>query len=47
MIINLLDLSGKNTSFTKQKIKLNKNDMIYIFSDGYQDQFGGEKIKSL
>ena len=37
--------SGKNTSFTKQKIKLNKNDMIYIFSDGYQDQFGGEKNK--
>ena len=37
--------SGKNTSFTKQKIKVNKNDMIYIFSDGYQDQFGGEKNK--
>ena len=37
--------SGKNISFTKQKIKVVKNDMIYIFSDGYQDQFGGEKNK--
>ena len=37
--------SGKNISFTKQKIKVDKNDMIYIFSDGYQDQFGGEKNK--
>ena len=33
------------TDFTKQKVKVNKNDMIYIFSDGYQDQFGGEKNK--
>ena len=37
--------SGKNISFTKQKIKVDKNDMIYIFSDGYQDQFGGENKK--
>ena len=37
--------SGKKISFTKQKVKVNKNDMIYIFSDGYQDQFGGEKNK--
>ena len=35
--------SGKNIPFTKQKIKVNKKDMIYLFSDGYQDQFGGEK----
>ena len=25
------------------KIKLKKNDTFYIFSDGFQDQFGGEK----
>ena len=37
--------SGKQISFTKQKIKVNKNDMIYLFSDGYQDQFGGERNK--
>ncbi len=28
-------------SFTNQEIKLEKNDTIYIFSDGYADQFGG------
>mgnify|MGYP001158766004 CR=1 FL=1 len=28
--------------FTKHNVKLQKNDMIYIYSDGYQDQFGGE-----
>jgi serine phosphatase RsbU (regulator of sigma subunit) len=24
-------------------IKVEKNDMLYVFSDGYADQFGGEK----
>lgn len=27
--------------FSFNKIDLQKNDLIYIFSDGYQDQFGG------
>jgi serine phosphatase RsbU (regulator of sigma subunit) len=31
--------------FTKHNVNLQKNDMIYIYSDGYQDQFGGEKGK--
>jgi serine phosphatase RsbU (regulator of sigma subunit) len=31
--------------FTKHIVKLQKNDMIYIYSDGYQDQFGGENGK--
>ena len=31
--------------FTKHNVKLQKNDMIYIYSDGYQDQFGGKKGK--
>lgn len=31
--------------FTVQRINLEKNDMIYTFSDGYSDQFGGEKGK--
>ena len=31
--------------FTKHIVNLQKNDMIYIYSDGYQDQFGGEKGK--
>ena len=32
--------SGK---FTVHKIRIEKEDVIYIFSDGYKDQFGGEK----
>ncbi|MBA3683447.1 MAG: tetratricopeptide repeat protein [Bacteroidetes bacterium] len=31
--------------FTSHKIKLEQNDCIYIFTDGYQDQFGGESAK--
>jgi ligand-binding sensor domain-containing protein/serine phosphatase RsbU (regulator of sigma subunit) len=27
--------------FTKQVIEIEKNDVIYLFSDGYVDQFGG------
>jgi tetratricopeptide (TPR) repeat protein len=34
-----------NKPFKNHKIKLFKDDMIYIFSDGYQDQFGGENRK--
>ena len=33
----------KETDFTNHKIKLQKNDCLYTFSDGYYDQFGGEK----
>ncbi len=33
------------SSFTTHTIQLKKNDLIYIASDGYQDQFGGEKNK--
>ena len=32
-------------SFTSKKIQLQKNDLIYLFSDGYADQFGGDKGK--
>ena len=31
--------------FTKNIVKLKKDDMIYIYSDGYQDQFGGQNGK--
>lgn len=31
--------------FTNHKIKLHKGDTIYIFSDGYADQFGGKRGK--
>ena len=36
---------GEKKPFTNHKIKLKKGDMIYIYSDGYADQFGGEKGK--
>jgi serine phosphatase RsbU (regulator of sigma subunit)/tetratricopeptide (TPR) repeat protein len=38
-------LLGDKKPFTKHKLKLKKDDMLYIYSDGYQDQFGGEKGK--
>ena len=31
--------------FTSHSIQLNAGDTIYTFSDGYPDQFGGEKGK--
>ncbi len=31
--------------FTKQTIDYQENDIIYLFSDGYADQFGGQKGK--
>jgi serine phosphatase RsbU (regulator of sigma subunit) len=33
--------------FHEHKIKLNKGDLFYIFTDGFADQFGGEKQKKL
>ena len=36
---------GKNKAFTIKKLRLKKNDMLYISSDGFQDQFGGPKGK--
>ncbi len=33
--------SRKTKNFSSQTIKLLENDMIYMFSDGFQDQFGG------
>ena len=31
--------------FTHHEVQLEKGDTVYIFSDGYQDQFGGPKGK--
>ncbi len=33
--------------FTLQQFPVQKDDMIYLFTDGYVDQFGGEKGKKL
>jgi CheY-like chemotaxis protein len=34
---------NKDVPFTRHDINLKEQDMLYIFSDGYIDQFGGEK----
>ena len=36
---------GKLKSFKKNKVKVKEGDMLYLFSDGFHDQFGGEKGK--
>lgn len=36
---------GQGLAFTNQTISLQKGDTLYIFSDGYADQFGGPKGK--
>jgi serine phosphatase RsbU (regulator of sigma subunit) len=51
----LTEIKGDNLSigyhtneealFKNNSLKLEKNDTLYMFSDGYTDQFGGEKGK--
>jgi sigma-B regulation protein RsbU (phosphoserine phosphatase) len=38
-------VEDKSQSFTNNEIELKKDDMIYLFSDGYADQFGGPENK--
>ena len=37
--------SGELKSFKTNKVKVKEGDMLYLFSDGFHDQFGGEKGK--
>ena len=37
--------TGEQKPFTHHELKLDKGDTLYIFSDGYPDQFGGPKDK--
>jgi len=37
----------KEEPFTNNRIALQSNDMLYMYSDGYYDQFGGEKGRKL
>jgi serine phosphatase RsbU (regulator of sigma subunit)/tetratricopeptide (TPR) repeat protein len=39
--------SDYQADFTNHTLNLEKGDMLYLFSDGYQDQFGGEAGKKL
>jgi serine phosphatase RsbU (regulator of sigma subunit) len=34
-----------STSFTRHTIDVNKGDILYTFSDGFEDQFGGPHNK--
>ncbi|MBL0328065.1 MAG: tetratricopeptide repeat protein [Bacteroidetes bacterium] len=40
-----VNLDGKVDEYTNHSISLQKGDCIYLFSDGYADQFGGPKGK--
>ncbi|MBK9284338.1 MAG: SpoIIE family protein phosphatase [Sphingobacteriaceae bacterium] len=33
--------------FTEQEVQLEKGDLLFVFSDGFADQFGGEKGKKM
>ncbi len=41
--ISIGSLDDANKKFTTHRIDLRSGDMIYIFSDGYVDQFGGKE----
>jgi len=41
MPIGIGTITGKD--FTSQEIKIHKGDVVYLYSDGYEDQFGGEE----
>ena len=38
-------IGGAKKPFSQNQIQLEKGDVCYIFTDGYADQFGGEKDK--
>lgn len=38
-------LGIKTDSFTTNTVQLQENDIVYMFTDGFPDQFGGEKNK--
>lgn len=40
---NPIGFCYKEKKFEEIEIKLQQNDMLYLFSDGFRDQFGGEK----
>ena len=41
------DVDGRVPSFTKKEVQLVKGDAIYMFTDGYADQFGGPRGKKI
>ncbi len=45
MPIGIYEYSQKPKEFTNYSIELQKGDTLYMFSDGYPDQFGGKRGK--
>jgi serine phosphatase RsbU (regulator of sigma subunit)/CheY-like chemotaxis protein len=45
--IGLSDLQNSNQNFDQSVISYKKGDILYLFSDGYYSQFGGERQKKL
>jgi len=43
---NSVGIKRKEVPFSQKSIVLNRDDQIYFYTDGYIDQFGGEKGKS-
>ena len=40
-----IGIHAEMKEFTNNELQLQKGDALYLFSDGYADQFGGEKGK--
>lgn len=40
-----IGFSEKTQEFSDHNIQFNKGDLLYLFSDGYADQFGGAEIR--
>ena len=38
-------LDNRGKEFTTKEVEIQKDDVIYLFSDGYADQFGGPEGK--
>jgi serine phosphatase RsbU (regulator of sigma subunit) len=45
MPIGIFINEDEEVPFTNHVLEIRKDDVVYIFSDGFQDQFGGEKRK--
>lgn len=46
-VMNPVGIYPKEIPFKMQEIKLQKDDIIYLFTDGYADQFGGQSHKPI
>ena len=42
-----IGIADTYTSYSSHEIKIEKNDCLFMFSDGFADQFGGENDKKL